>query len=105
MYKEQPLFSDVDLFLREKGFVFHQFRPLVSRVIKPLLLNNDIKGQLSQVTWADAVFIKDFTKFNELKPNKLKKIAVILNDIYGSVDIAMRALLAVDDTLKTDYAK
>ena len=105
MYKEQPLFSDVDLFLREKGFVFHQFRPLVSRVIKPLILNNDIEGQLSQVTWADAVFIKDFTKFDELEPNKLKKIALILNDIYGSVDIAMRALMAVDDTLETDYAK
>ena len=44
----RALFSDVDLFLREKGFVFHQFRPLVSRVIKPLLRNNDIKGQLSQ---------------------------------------------------------
>ena len=49
--------------------------------------------------------IKDFTKFNELEPNKLKKIALILNDIYGSVDIAMRALMAVDDTLETDNAK
>ena len=105
MYENQPLFSDVDLFLREQGFLFHQFRPLVSRVIKPLVLNKDVCAELSQATWADAVFIKDFTKFRELQPIKLKKIALILNDIYSSVDISMRALLAVDDALRTNYAK
>jgi len=73
-------------------------------VIKPPVLNKDVESELSQATWADAIFIKDFTKFAELQPIKLKKIALILNDIYNSVDIAMRALIAVDDSLGSSYA-
>src|SRR5215468_7719910 len=40
MYVDQPLFSDLDLFLRRHGFVFHRFHPSVSRTIAPLLVNN-----------------------------------------------------------------
>ena len=48
MYVGQPLFSDVDQFLRQHGFVFHRFFPLTSRTIKPLLVNNDIYAGLSR---------------------------------------------------------
>ena len=96
MYQGQPLFSEVELFLRERGFTFHRFAPLVSRIVQPMLINNDASGQLSQVTYADAVFIKDFTKFDQLSLEGLKKIALILHDIYGSFDIVLRALMTFD---------
>ena len=106
IYKDQPLFSEVEIYLREIGFIFHRFIDFRSRTIQPLLVNNDIYGQLNQATWADAVFVKDFTKFNELTTSKLKKTALILNDIYGSFDLALRSLLEVDKKLKkTNYAK
>jgi len=105
MYEGQPLFSEVEMFLRGLGFVFHRFSSLVSRIIKPLQINNDVLGELSQVTWADAIFIKDFTKFNELDQVNLKKTAVILNDIYGSFDIVMRALMVIDEKSNTNYSK
>src|SRR5882762_1713843 len=34
MYVGQPLFSDVDQFLRQHGFVLHRFNPLVTRAVK-----------------------------------------------------------------------
>ena len=105
MYEEQPLFSEVELYLRELGFIFHKFDPLVSRILQPMTLNNDIRGQLSQVTYADAVFVKDFTKFDQLSSKQLKKIALILNDIYESFDIVLRALMAYDTKTKSNFAE
>ena len=105
MYEGQPLFSEVELYLRELGFTFHKFFPLVSRIVQPMLVNNNIYSELSQATYADAIFIKDFTKFDQLDPEQLKKISLILNDIYGSFDIALRALMACDAKNKSNYAE
>jgi FkbM family methyltransferase len=105
MYKGQPLFSEVELFLRELGFTFHRFFPLVSRTVQPMIVNNDKFAGLSQIFWADAVFIKDFTKFDELKPRSLKKLALILHEVYGSFDIVLRALMAFDRKAKSSLAE
>jgi len=96
MYEGQPLFTDVDLFLREHGFVLHRFIEPTSRALKPLVVNNDPYAGLSQLMWADAVFVRDFTRFEDLKPEKLLKLALILHDIFSSFDLALRALLVRD---------
>ena len=96
MYEGQPLFSEVELFLRDHGFTFHRFEPLISRILQPLLINDDIRRELSQVTYADAVFVRNFTKFDQLDPVSLKKTALILHEMYGSIDLAFRALMACD---------
>jgi len=103
MYRDQPLFSEVEMFLRERGFVFHRFEPLVSKIVAPLLFNNDIYAAYKQVFWADAVFIRDFTKFSALSPQQLLKLAVILHDVYGSYDLVLRALMEYDGRGNTGY--
>jgi len=105
MYKDQPLFSEVELFLRGQGFIFHRFAPLISRTVQPLIVEGDIYKGLSQNFWADAVFIKDFTKFDNLNSLELKKIALILHEVYGSVDIALRAIMAIDKKSKSNMAE
>jgi len=105
MYEGQSLFSEVELFLRELGFTFHRFFPLASRTVQPMLVDNDIKKGLSQVFWADAIFIKDFTKFDQLSPQRLKKLALILHDVYGSFDIVLRALMVHDAKAKSKLSE
>jgi len=105
MYVGQPLFSEVETFLRGLGFIFHRFCPLVSRTVQPMLIDDDKYAGLSQVFWADAVFIRDFTKLDRLTPNKLKKLALILHDCYGSIDLALRALMVIDEKDKSNLAK
>jgi len=95
-YKNQPLFGDIDLFLRSAGFMFHRFGPLDSRVFQPLILNNDKFAGLSQILWSDAVYVRPFVRFHELKPAQLLKIARMLHDIYGSYDLVNVALREVD---------
>lgn len=104
MYVNQPLFSEVEMFLRGKGFVFHRFAPLTSRVVGPLVLNDDIFRGLNQVFWADAVFIRDFTQLSRVSPPKLLKFSLILHDIYKSYDLVLRILMVHDDQTGMEYA-
>jgi len=96
LYKDQPLFSDVDQFLRSQGFVFHRFFPAVSRMIQPMLLNGDIYAGMSQIVWADAIFVRDFTRLDLVADDKLLHMAAILHDCYQSLDLALHVLLAYD---------
>ena len=105
MYEGQPLFSEVESFLRTLGFIFHRFDPIGSRTVQPMIIDGDIHKGLSQTVWADAIFIKDFRNFDQLSLSKLKKLALILNDIYSSWDIVLRALMAHDDKAQSDLAK
>ena len=96
LYVGQPLFSDVDLFLRGQGFVLHRFFPTVSRVIKPMLIDNNIYAGLSQLVWADAIFVRDFTRLETYSDAELLKTCAILHDCYGSIDLVLRLLTEFD---------
>lgn len=95
-YKDQPLFGDIDLALRKSGFWFHKFDQMESRIFKPLKRNNDIHAGLSQLHWADAVYVRSFMDFRNLAPQQLLKLARILHELYGSYDLAQFALQHFD---------
>jgi hypothetical protein len=95
LYKDQPLFADIDSFLRGQGFVFHTLVPH-GRAFKPIGVNNDPSAWVRQTLWADAVYIRDFMRFPELAPEQLLKLAAILHEIYQSIDAAAFALGAYD---------
>lgn len=104
MYRDQPLFSDIDQFLRKHGFVFHKFDPTVSRMIAPLLLNNDIYAGMSQLLWADAIFVRDFTRLDRFADRQLLSMAAIVHDCYHSLDLALRLLTEHDARTGTQLA-
>ncbi len=60
---------------------------------------------LSQMLWADAVYVKDFMALDGLPPEKLLKMAVILHLVYGSFDLALQALSAYDAKMKTSLSQ
>jgi FkbM family methyltransferase len=96
MYVDQPLFCDIDQFLRRHGFVFHKFEPTVSRVIAPMLVNNDVYAGMSQLLWADAIFVKDFSRLDLLTERQLLSMAAIMHDCYQSFDLVLRLLMEHD---------
>lgn len=97
LYQEQPLFSDVDTFLRRHGFVLHKLQNSVSRLIAPMRLNGNPYQGLSQIVWADAVYIREFERVHELSDRKLLATAAILHDCYGSYDVCMHFLARSDE--------
>lgn len=96
IYEGQPLFSDVELFMREQGFQFHRFYELASRMMTPLTDPNDKFAGMSQLLWSDAIFIRDMTKLDNLTDEQLLKMAIILHDCYRSFDVVARLLTMYD---------
>jgi FkbM family methyltransferase len=96
LYSGQPLFSEVELFLRGQGFMFHKFAALNTRVVQPMLINNDIRAGLSQVLAADVVFVRDLSAPEKLSDSELLHMAKILHDCYASIDLVYRLLNEYD---------
>jgi FkbM family methyltransferase len=96
LYKEQPLFADVDRFLRQRGFSFHRFSALDGRAFRPTVLGGNRAGQGSQILWADAVYMRDFMHLAGLPPEKLLTLAIILHAVYGSFDTCADVLRQYD---------
>ena len=75
--------------------MLHRFVEQASRVVKPLIVDNNPYAGLSQLLWSDAIFIRDITRLDVLTPAQLLKIALILHVTpTGPSDVALRA--AVD---------
>ena len=100
----QPLFGDVDQFMREQGFMIHKLANIHSRVFQPLVVNDNVYAGLSQIIWTDALYVRDFTRFDELPADKLLRTAIVLHESYGSPDLANVALMAYDRKTGTDLS-
>jgi FkbM family methyltransferase len=96
LYKHQPLFSDIDIFLRSKGFLFHRLTNCAGRAFKPLIFNNDVNAVMSQWLWGGAVYVRDFMTFDQLAPSALLKLAVIMHENFHAFDMVASALEAHD---------
>jgi FkbM family methyltransferase len=97
LYQGVPLFAEIDIHMRGRGFWFHTFRDLGSRSFKPL--SNGASGideGFNQRLWADAVYIRNPLELAALSDAKLAKLAILLHDLYGSHDVAHRCLEALD---------
>jgi FkbM family methyltransferase len=101
LYRDQPLFGDVQCFLREQGFVLHKLIDVAGRALRPFVLPNPFRP-LSQMLWADAIFVRDFTRLDGFSDDGLLKAVAILDLVYCSFDLAGLLLAEYDRRCKTD---
>jgi FkbM family methyltransferase len=87
LYKDQPLLGDIQSFLRDHGFVLHKLIDVAGRPFRPLMRDNPVLP-ISQLLWADAIFVRDFTRLDGYSDDGLLKAAAILDLVYGSYDLA-----------------
>ncbi|MBI5791194.1 MAG: FkbM family methyltransferase [Rhodocyclales bacterium] len=95
LYKDLPLFSDVDAFLRANGFRYHRIDGFGTRPFRspsaPVLM-----GNRQQQLWCDAIYVKDWMRLDRISPPKLRKYAAIVHDLFDSYDLAQAVLLEHD---------
>lgn len=96
MYKGQPLFSEVELHLRQRGFMLHRLDSLQTRTWKPLCLNKSLFEGWAQWVWGDAVFIRDIATWKDLSAEALLKMAFVMHDIFRACDLVQLILLERD---------
>lgn len=104
LYKNQPLFGEVDAEMRRLGFVFHRFMDLSGRCIKPLGFQMDPGRSMSQILCADAVYVRPwYPDVKAYSDEDLLKTAIILGDCYNSFDLAARLFKEHDLRTGTNY--
>lgn len=104
LYKDQPLYAEMDQALRSHGFMFHKFLGLASRTFLPMQVGGSPANGLSQHVWSDGIWVRDFMKPEVLSDAQLLKTAAILHDVYGSYDFALFWIGLYDKRAGTDFA-
>lgn len=104
LYEGQPLFGDLQVFLREHGFVLHKLVDIAGRTFRPLQRGDNPYAPISQMLWADAVFVRDFANLARFDDAALQKAALIAHDMYLSYDLALRFLSELDRRTNTTHA-
>jgi hypothetical protein len=92
LYLGQPVFGDIDLALRELGFIPHMFAAINKRMILPLHNAQNPNMTMNQVMEADVVYVRDFTDPEAMSVEQLKQLAMIAHHCYGSLDLATNCL-------------
>jgi FkbM family methyltransferase len=91
LYKNQPVFGDVDLELRSLGFIPHMFAAINKKMIAPMM-GPDAAAALNQIVEADVVYVRDFIKADAMADEQLKHLALIAHHCYGSFDLAVNCI-------------
>jgi FkbM family methyltransferase len=92
LYVGQPLFGDIDLALREMGFVLHMMSDINKRMILPLHNASNPNMVMNQLLWADVVYVRDFTDPESMTSEQLKHLAIVAHHCYGSIDLATNCI-------------
>ena len=96
LYQGQPLFADVDLFLRAQGFQFHTFTGFGSRAFKPLAPQAGVNAGFRQYLWSDAIYVRDWMRLDAVPEAKLRAYAILAHDVLKSPDLTHFVLTALD---------
>ena len=86
LYRDQPLFGDLQSFLRAEGFMLHKLIDFGGRPFREVKPQNPF-APVSQVMWADAVFVRDFSRLEAYGDEDLLRAAAILHVVYQSYDL------------------
>jgi FkbM family methyltransferase len=105
LYKGQPLFSDIDQYLRSQGYQLHTYLGFGQRTFKPIITNDNPNAGIRQHLWSDAVYVKDWMHPEALTTTQLKKYAVLVHDLFASPDLCYYLLMQVDAREGTRYAQ
>jgi len=105
IYKDQPLFADVDTFLRGLGFLLFDLRPCYWK----RAAGRSLGGPRGQVIWADALYLKGLPALRaglaplapELRKSKVLR-AISISLLYGYSDYALEILRVAGDVFAAD---
>lgn len=105
LYKGQKLFSEVEQFMRERGFSFYGFMPIHTRSRK--LLDKRTHITVERALYTDAVFFKDplgggpkKVTLSKRQQHMLFTVAVMLNFYDFALELAQETWLKDADDLE-----
>lgn len=89
LYAGQPSFGEIDLFMRENGFLPHTFAHIKKWLLTPLVHSPRPPSQLLE---ADIVYVRNFLDMTKMQERHLFSLALIAHYGYQSTDLVARCL-------------
>ena len=92
LYHDQPSQGELDVYLRQLGFVPHMFAAIKKWPIAPARYESDPCRPFNQLLEADMVYVRDFSKPDLMDDTQLKHLALIAHMAYQSYDLTVRCI-------------
>lgn len=93
LYENQPLFADIDMFMRESNFDLHMFHGgLASLLYAPVKMRQAQLSGHTQILHADAIYFRALDQITQLPRESLLKLVAILHDFYKSYDLCLHIM-------------
>jgi FkbM family methyltransferase len=93
LYKDQPCFGEMDLTLRQLGFLPHSVTGTKIWPLSPMVVGNEPNRGIRQLLETDMVYVRDFSRPENMSAEQWKHLALIAHHCYGSYDLALKAIV------------
>ena len=107
LYQNQPTFGEIDLWMRENGYIPHRFIDIKRWSISPTIFNNNARSPGNQLLESDIIYIKDPFKLELLDDIQIKKLILLSHYCFHSVDLCVYFILELEkrNILQKDSSK
>ena len=95
LYQGQPVFGEIDLALRELGFLPHCVTGTKIWPISPMVVGDQPNRGIRQLLETDMVYVKDFSRPQNMSSEQWKHLALVAHHCYGSYDLALKAIVTL----------
>ncbi|CAD5373635.1 hypothetical protein RA210_U40038 [Rubrivivax sp. A210] len=105
LYKDQPLFGDIDRRLAAHGLRFFCFVGFGARQLASWQATAPRPGQRLQQLWADALYLPTPERMARMDRGSLARLALLCHEVLGAPDVCHAALNLLAARTGTDAAE
>jgi FkbM family methyltransferase len=103
LYRQQPLFGDIDATLRRHGLQFLCFTGLATRPLASWPAGLPAPRRQQQL-WADAIYVPSPERIAALPADAAARLALLAHHVVEAGDLCHAALLRLDELTGSDFA-
>ncbi len=92
LYESQPTFGDIDVFLRNQGFVPFDFAHIERRIILQPWSDLPQAPVARQMLDGDIIYLRDLSQPDALTDQDIKRIALLAAGVFEQVDLTLKCL-------------
>ncbi len=95
LYQNQPVFGEIDLMLRREGFIPHCVTGTKIWPIAPMTVGDQPNRGIRQLLETDMVYVRDFSRPENMDAEQWKQLALVAHHCYGSYDLVLKAIVTL----------
>jgi FkbM family methyltransferase len=92
LYEGQPVLGEMDLALRALGFLPHCVTGTKIWPLAPMVIGNEPNRGIRQLLETDFVYVRDFSRAENMTAEQWKHLALVAHHCYGSYDLVLKAI-------------